>query len=165
MRLYSWLCSSKIAGACLLWVVVVLIGCDTETGPEIPPLYDQEYSEEFSVSTATDSVLVMVGMPAICAAIGETRVYIDTEPSDDGFTRISLKIVGQTSGQNDRAIVAHRVLVDTLQVWCGLNATTSWEEGPAGEKTSPIQPWLMPERVDIAVPEHVDVRFLGYWYE
>jgi len=165
MRVCQWLSSKNIAGASLLWAVLVLIGCGAETGPEISQLYDQDYSEEFIVSTATDSVLVMVGISATSATVGRPRVFIDTEPSVAGDTRISLEIIGQTSGENDRAIVAHRVQGDTLLVWCGLNTSTYWGEGPAGEKTSPIHPWLVPERVDIAVPENVGVRFIGYWYE
>jgi len=151
---------------CLILVLAVLGACDSGTEPENVVQYRHSYIEELVESAAVDTVLLLVGtVGSLPGDIDTTTVYIDTALAEEGTLRLNVHVLGRTYDPDDRAFVDHRWSGDTLQVWCGFTPPYSWKSDLPPNKTSYPQPWFMPSRVDVQIPDGVAVRYVGRWYE
>lgn len=149
--------SITLVGPVLL--VLFSAGCDSTSGPDWKPLIDREFEQSTSVYAESDSVLIAVGTTWRGLA-APAAVYFAAEPSHSDSIRLSFLVVGLTASPGEPAIIESRCSGDTLFVWCA-----DYSAGRYFDKTSPMPPWLVPERVDIAVPAGVHPAFIGHWYD
>ncbi len=146
--------------------LVVLVGCDSNQDPEITGLVSRDYVESLSLTTESDSVLVLVGTSEYQGADQPVSVFYDAQPSIDSSIRMAIRVIGLTQDSGRRAIIAYDWSGDTLRVWCGHDESTTLGSGAKASEADPWSPpWLIPMRMDISAPEGVVVRYLGPWYE
>lgn len=147
-------------------VTLAALGCGSSEGlgPDPKPIHDRDFSQSAFISVAGDSALVLVGT-SLNGALKPARVYFDAIPSNPGRLHFNFHIVGETWVEDQPAVISSWWSGDTLRVWCAHGDMSELQFGPGYSKTTPKTSWLVPDRVDIAIPTGVGVRFLGNWYE
>jgi len=136
----------------------LVLGC-SDDDPASVKIYPRDYNTAYTVTPDTNPVVLEVLTHWIPYGYDPPRVFIDTTPSEDEQIRMTINVVGEATEPNGTAEISHMWRGDTLSVWCASWTPQSWKSDSGLEKNQPLEPWFIPKRVDVQIPEGVDLEY------
>ena len=124
-------------------------------------MYDVAYIDNLSVEAVADTVLLGIATGWSLIPWRDVKVYVDTQPSADDSLRFSIHMIGRAHDSAAQGVIEHWWRGDTLVVWCSEYAPNPWDRDGTFEKTTPENPWFAADRVDVAIPDGLQFRYVG----